>query len=364
MRRAQRTELLYALMFIAPFLLYLLIFHGFAFARAVYFSLTDKGLFNTPHFVGLRNYAYLIQDDRFLLALQHSIAYTLVVTVIQTFLALALAAVLNQRLKGITFFRTVYYVPSILSSAAVTVIAIWFFQKTGFLNNLLAWVSAYAPILLTLVGLFILAQGVQVGWERSRGLPVAPTDPALATVSLLVALVLTWILSATGLVTARPMTEPTLAWLSETNSFLGIPIPLWAIMMLNIFTTIPTLMLIFLAGLQDVPKSIYEAAAMDGANPIQQFFRITVPMLRPVTFLVVTLSLIGTLQMYDQVALMGNAASLDSIIVLAYFVYNNVFNSNVPGNVGIASAAALVLALLTFAIVGLQRLLGISEKSY
>lgn len=364
MRRAQRTELLYALMFIAPFLLYLLVFHGFAFVRAVYFSLTDKGLFNTPSFVGLNNYAYLLKDDRFLLALQHSIAYTLVVAVIQTFLALALAAVLNQRLKGIAFFRTVYYVPSILSSAAVTVIAIWFFQKTGFLNSLAAWVTAHAPVILAFAGIFILAQAIQVGWERGRGLPVAPTDPALATISLVVALALTWVLTATGLVAVRPVAEPNFAWLSNTNSFLGIPVPLWAIMMLNIFTTIPTLMLIFLAGLQDIPKSLYEAAAIDGATPLQQFFQVTIPMLRPVTFLVVTLSLIGTLQMYDQVALMGNAASLDSIIVLAYFVYNNVFNSNVPGNVGIASAAALVLALLTFAIVGLQRLVGISEKSY
>ena len=150
MRRAQRTELLYALLFIAPFLLYLLIFHGFAFVRAIYFSLTDKGLFNNPSFVGLSNYAYLFRDERFLLALQHSIAYTLVVTVIQTFLALALAAVLNQKLRGITFFRTVYYIPSILSSAAVTVIAIWFFQKTGFLNSLSAWFTAYAPVILAL----------------------------------------------------------------------------------------------------------------------------------------------------------------------------------------------------------------------
>ena len=364
MRRAQRTELLYALLFIAPFLLYLLIFHGFAFVRAIYFSLTDKGLFNNPSFVGLSNYAYLFRDERFLLALQHSIAYTLVVTVIQTFLALALAAVLNQKLRGITFFRTVYYIPSILSSAAVTVIAIWFFQKTGFLNSLSAWFTAYAPVILAFAGIFILAQAVQVGWERSRGLPIAPTDPALATISLVVAIVLTWIFTATGLVAARPVQQPDFAWLSNTNTFLSIPIPLWAIMMLNIFTTIPTLMLIFLAGLQDIPRSVYEAASIDGATPIQQFFRVTVPMLRPVTFLVVTLSLIGTLQMYDQVALMGNAASLDSIIVLAYFVYNNVFNSNVPGNVGIASAAAIFLALLTFTIVGLQRFLGISEKSY
>ncbi|MCL6567609.1 MAG: sugar ABC transporter permease [Meiothermus silvanus] len=364
MHRAKRTELLYALLFTAPFLVYLLVFHGYAFVRAVFFSLTNKDLFNTPSFVGLANYVYLFRDERFLLALQHSVSFTVVVTVLQTFLALVMAAIVNQKIRGIIFFRTVYYVPSILSSAAVTLIAIWFFQRNGFLNSIIGWFGAYGPVILAFLGIFVLAQAAQVMWERSRGLPVGVFDPALAALSLLVAIAGSWILSATGWVTPREAAPFDLAWLSETRSFLGIPIPLWAIILLNTFTTIPTLMLIFLAGLQDIPRSVYEAAAIDGASPVQQFFHITIPMLRPVSFLVITLSLIGTLQMFDQVALLGNASSLDSIITLAYFVYNNVFNSNVPGNVGIASAGALLLALLTFAIVGLQRAFGISEKGY
>ena len=83
-------------------------------------------------------------------------------------------------------------------------------------------------------------------------------------------------------------------------------------MIQNIFTTIPTFMLMFLAALQDVPVSYYEAASLDGATAAQQFRYITVPSVRPVTFLVVTLGLIGTLQMFDQVAIFGNAVPLSS----------------------------------------------------
>ncbi len=368
MLRSQRTEAVYALLFLAPFLLHLGVFFVFAFVRTVGFSFTDATLIGqTSRFVGLANFAELFQEPRFLAALTHSISFMLIVTTLQTFLALALAAVLNQRLRGITFFRTVYYVPSVLSSAAVTVIAIWFFQKTGFLNTFVGYLGAVAPVILTFLGLFVLVQAVQVLLERARGLPVAPTDPALATVSLVLGLALTWALVALGWVAPRTPQPPEFTWLTNPDRFLGVPIPLWSIIILNTFTTIPTLMLIFLAGLQDIPKSLYEAASLDGATPLQQFFRVTVPMLRPVTFLVITLSLIGTLQMFDQVALMGDAAPLDSIIVLAYYVlayyvYNNVFSGE--GKVGLASAAALVLAGLTFAIVLLQRALGISEKAH
>jgi len=363
MLRSRRTEALYALLFLAPFLIHLAIFFVFAFVRTVGFSFTDATLIGqSSRWVGFANFVELFREPRFLAALTHSISFMLIVTVLQTFLALALAAVLNQRLRGITFFRTVYYIPSVLSSAAVTVIAIWFFQKTGFLNTFLGYMGSLAPLMVSFLVLFVLVQAVQVGLERLRGLPVAPTDPALATLSLLWALALTWGLSVLGVVRPLEVSPPEFTWLTNPDRFLGVPIPLWSIIMLNTFTTIPTLMLIFLAGLQDIPKSLYEAASIDGASPLQQFFRVTVPMLRPVTFLVITLSLIGTLQMFDQVALMGDAAPLDSIIVLAYYVYNNVFSGE--GKVGLASAAALVLAGLTFAIVLLQRALGISEKAH
>ncbi|MBO1436729.1 sugar ABC transporter permease [Meiothermus sp. CFH 77666] len=363
MLRSQRIEALYALLFLAPFLIHLGVFFVFAFVRTLGFSFTDKTLIGQSYqIVGFANFIQLFQDPRFIAALTHSISFMLIVTTLQTFLALSMAAILNQRLRGITFFRTVYYIPSVLSSAAVTVIAIWFFQKTGFLNTFIGWIGSVAPVLLTFVAIFVLAQAVQVAWERIRGLPVALTDPALATISLAVGLALTWLLAALGVVVPREAQPPEFTWLTNSDRFLGVPIPLWSIIMLNTFTTIPTLMLIFLAGLQDIPKSIYEAAAIDGASPLQQFFSVTVPMLRPVTFLVITLSLIGTLQMFDQVALMGDAAPLDSIIVLAYYVYNNVFSGE--GRVGLASAAAIILAALTFAIVLLQRALGISEKAH
>ncbi|RDI95217.1 sugar ABC transporter permease [Meiothermus sp. QL-1] len=363
MRRSERLEAFYALLFLAPFLIHLGIFFVFAFVRTVGFSFTDATLLGQEvRFVGLANFAELLREPRFLTALSHSLSFMFIVTTLQTSLALALAAVLNQRLRGIIFFRTVYYLPSVLSSAAVTVIAIWFFQKTGFLNTFLGYVSATAPVWLTFLGIFALAQLLQVGLERRRGVAVPLTDPALAALSLVLALAFTWGLSALGVVRPLEARPPEFTWLTNPDRFLGVPIPLWSIIILNTFTTIPTLMLIFLAGLQDIPRSLYEAASIDGATPWQQFLHVTVPMLRPVTFLVVTLSLIGTLQMFDQVALMGDAAPLDSIIVLAYYVYNNVFSGE--GKVGLASAAALVLAGLTFAIVLLQRALGISEKAH
>ncbi|MDX2003797.1 MAG: sugar ABC transporter permease [Meiothermus sp.] len=361
--RGKRSEMWFALLFLAPFLLHLVIFFVFAFTRTVGYSFTDKLLLQTSfNVVGLQNYLQLFREELFLRALFNSLSFMLVVTVIQTFLALCVAAILNQRIRGLTFFRTVYYIPSVLSSAAVTLIAVWIFQKTGYLNTFIGTVGANMPLILAFAGLFILAQAVQVGLERSRGLPAAPTDPALATISLIVAIVGTWLLSLTGLVTAREVQPPEFTWLTNPDRFLGIPIPLWSIILLNTFTTIPSLMIIFLAGLQDIPKSVYEAASIDGATPLQQFFTVTIPMLRPVTFLVVTLSLIGTLQMFDQVALMGNSASLESIITLAYYVYNNALTGQ--GQVGLASAAAVILALLTFSIVFLQRALGISDKAH
>ncbi len=360
----RRTEALYALGFLAPYLFVLGVFFLYAFLRTVYFSFTQYDLFHTPEWVGFRNYAELFRDDLFLRALRNTLFYSFFVTVVQTFLALVLAAILNTKIRGVTFFRTVYYLPSILSSAAATLIFIWVFQRRGFLNYALGWLEAHAPILLTFLGLFLLFQLVQVAWERGQGLPVHLFDPALAAGSLILALALTWFLVALGVLAPREGIEVKTVWLNTRREWLGVSIPLWSIIIMNIYTTIPTFMLIFLAGLQDIPKTIYEAAAIDGATPIQQFFRITVPLLRPVIFLVVTMSLIGTLQLFDQVALIGNAAPLESTITLAYYVYNSVFPSGATPKVGFGAGAALVLAVLTLLVVLLQRRFGISERGY
>src|SRR5690606_7107170 len=99
-----------------------------------------------------------------------------------------------------------------------------------------------------------------------------------------------------------------------------------------------------------------DVCSSDLASPVQQFLYITIPSVRPVTFLVVTLGLIGTLQMFDQVAIFGNAVPLRSVITLAYFVYNRMFPGAQLPEVGFAAAAAMFLAALTLVIVMIQRL--------
>lgn len=361
--RIRRQETFAALLFLAPFLITLGIFFVFATVMAVYFSFTNYDLFNAPEWVGLRNYQNLFLDELFVTALRNSLIYAAVVTLVQTVGALIMAAILNQRIVGMTFFRTAFYMPSVTSSVVITLIFLWLYQRRGALNYLASQFSTYLPQVLAFLGIVVVAQAVQVLWERSRNMPARAFDPALLVVSLLVAFGVTWALTATGVLMPRSVPDVDFVWLQTRQEvpagapvWLRAPVPLIAIMLQNIFTTIPTFMLMFLAALQDVPKSYYEAAALDGASPVQQFLYITIPSVRPVTFLVVTLGLIGTLQMFDQVAIFGNAVPLRSVITLAYFVYNRMFPGAQLPEVGFAAAAAMFLAALTLVIVMIQRL--------
>ncbi len=372
--KAKSQDLWYALLFLLPFLFVLLVFFAFAFIRAAGFSFTNYNLFNInplPSYsgepfkwLGINNYLQLFREPLFLIALRNTVFYSFVVTAIQTFLALCLATLLNQKIRGINFFRTIYYFPSILSSAAVTLIFLWLYQKNGFINFAVSWFNRHVWLILVFLAIFILVQIVQVLLEKARGLPVNFFNPALATLSLLVAIVGIFLLTIFGLLQPRDVPNFEQVWLNTEQSWLGIPIPLWAIIMQNIYTTIPSFMLLYLAGLQDIPTSLYEAASLDGASRWQQFLRVTVPMLRPVTFLIVTLSLIGTLQLFDQVALFGDAAPQRSVITLAYYVYANMFPSAGESRVGLAAAAAIVLGILTLIATLLQRRFVGSEKGY
>lgn len=377
--RIRRQETFAALLFLAPFLITLGIFFVFATVRAVYFSFTNYDLFNAPEWVGLANYRALFADDMFLFALRNSLIYSFVVTVLQTIGALLAATALNRRIRGIDFFRSAFYMPAVTSSVVITLIFLWLFQRLGAINYLITQVRAYAPVILLFVAALVAAQALQVALDRGAlrrrrddraWRRTAVADPAFLVVSLIVALLVTWGALLLGLVEARDVPAANINWLQTRQEVPGAfpfalraPLPLVAIILQNVFTTIPTFMLMFLAALQDVPESHYEAAALDGATRAQQFVYITVPALQPVIFLVVTLGLIGTLQMFDQVAIFGSAVPLQSVITLAYFVYNRMFPGAQLPEVGFASAAAMFLALLTLVIVLLQRVVIRAEGS-
>ncbi|WP_102127315.1 carbohydrate ABC transporter permease [Deinococcus planocerae] len=347
-----------ALLFLAPFLITILVFFFYAFARAIYYSFTDFNLFNDARVIGIKPYLDVLGDSLFQRALANTLVFSILVTVLQTIGSLLMAVALNNKIKGQSFFRSAWYMPSITSSVVITLIFLWLFQRRGVVNYLITQWLTYLPLILTFLGVMALVQVAQVLFERSRRLPAKWFDPALAAMSALIALAVTLGLNVLGVVGARDVQPYDFQYFSDSWLSIGgvrvLSMPLLVVVIMNTFTTIPTLMLFFLAGLQNIPAALYEAADIDGATPAQKLLRVTVPMLRPVTFYVVTISLIGTMQMFDQVAVIGSAAPQETLITLAYYVYTNTFKSG-AAPVNMAAAAAIILALIILLMVFLQR---------
>ncbi|MGI8747515.1 MAG: carbohydrate ABC transporter permease, partial [Deinococcus sp.] len=318
--KAQSSTVAY--LFLLPFLITLAVFFFYAFGRAIFYSFSDFNLFNTPRLIGVKPYLDTLADPLFRRALSNSLLYAGITTVSQTVLALLMSVALNRKLRGLAFFRAAWYMPSITSSVVITLIFLWLFQRRGVANYVATQLQTFVPLLLTFLAIMLVVQILQVLWERSRQLPASWFDPALLVVSALIAGVATALLEVMGVVGLRAVAPFDYQYFAEKWVSLGgvqvISIPMLVIIVQNVFTTIPTMMLFFLAGLQNIPGALYEAAEIDGATPFQQLMRVTVPMLRPVTFFVLTISLIGTLQMFDQVAIIGSAAPLNTIITLAY----------------------------------------------
>jgi multiple sugar transport system permease protein len=131
------------------------------------------------------------------------------------------------------------------------------------------------------------------------------------------------------------------AWLTDASAHTALP----ALMILNIMTTSPTFMLYFLAALQDIPEEVYEAASLDGCVGLQRFFQITVPLLRPIIFLVVVLGTIGTLQIFDQALIMTNGGPLNQTTTINLLIYQSAFTNF---NMAYSAAMSFVLFVMIF----------------
>jgi multiple sugar transport system permease protein len=279
-------------------------------------------------FVGLRNYADLLTgpgQDRllFMTSVRNNLYYVLLVVPLQTVLSLGLAlAVHSRRVKGKGFFRTVFYFPSVTSSIAVSTVFLFLFQGSGAVNALLKWVGVSGP------KWFTDAHGLVWSVLGLLGI-VDPDRPvhALATHGMLG---LSW-----------------WDWLS------GPSIAMCTLIALAVWTTSGTYMLMFLAALQDVPAELEEAALIDGANRWQSFRNVTLPAIRPVVFLVATLGLIGTWQVFDAVYVMSQGAPADTTLTPAYLSYTAGFQD---ADYGRAAAIAFLLLAIILAMTLLQRL--------
>jgi multiple sugar transport system permease protein len=178
------------------------------------------------------------------------------------------------------------------------------------------------------------------------------------TSSVVISLIFVWVFQKEGILNYALSTlfgwtgfQP-VAWLTDASAHTALP----ALMILAILTTSPTFMLYFLAALQDIPEEVYEAASLDGCVGIQRFFQITVPMLRPIIFLVVVLGTIGTLQIFDQAYIMTAGGPLNQTTTINLLIYQAAFTNF---NMAYSAAMSFILFIMIFVLFLVQnRFLG------
>lgn len=166
------------------------------------------------------------------------------------------------------------------------------------------------------------------------------------TSSVVISVIFIWLFAAQGVF--NQIIHSDINWLNNvTTAF-------YVIMGMNIFTTSGTLMLIFLSGLQDIPQTLYEAARIDGADSLQLFTHITIPLLRPVIFFVVTVGVIGAFQVFDQIYVITAGGPLDSTTTITYLIYKWAFRDTTV-KMGQASALAVILTVIILVFTLVQR---------
>ena len=320
-KKRVRNETAVAYLFLSPYLLVTVVFTVGIVAFALYISFTSYNLFESPTWVGLENYQKALADtgpSGFLRSLVNVFWYVITVVPFQTAIALMLAIVLNTPVRAQQFFRTVFYGPGVTSSVVIASIFLWLYLKTGVINYVFDQT-------FSLFG----AQWTAIEWLNDpRGLFQIIANAFGGDI-------------------------PSEQWL-----FRGPSVTWLALMALNIFTTAPTFMIMYLAALQDVPPTLYEAASIDGASKRQQFRSITLPMLRPVTLLIVVLGTIGSFQVFDQVKILTSGGPLNTTLTPVYLVYSEALGEVGGGSVirmGLASAMAFVLAVIIFIFAFIQR---------
>ena len=279
--KSQWQEIRQAWLFLAPAIIVVGIFFVLAVLFAFYLSFNDVNLFtNTFSFKGIENYLRIFTDQNARIALRNTATFALVVVPLQTIFALIIAYILSSKgIKGKKLFRMVYFLPTLTSSSALTIIFMFIFNIYGPVNDLFMNLGFY----------------------------------------------------------------------SEPINFLQEPAyALKVIMVMNIWSTVPYYMTIYLASLVDLPHSLYEAAEIDGATTVDKLRYITIPYLRPITTYVLLTGIIGTFQMFDQAYIFSNGSGgpNNSTLTLSLMIYQYAFGQ--MNTMGYAAALAIVLAIIIF----------------
>jgi len=292
--RGQRAEWLAGYAFIAvPMVLFLILNIG-SILYAVFISVFQWNIRSgAGKFIGIQNYQTALTDPIFHRAIQNSVYYAVIWVPLTMAVGLFLAVLVNQKIRGRTFFRAAFYFPAIASSAAVTILWIFLAAPDGFFNAV----------------------------RGALGL-----NPIFALFGY----------------------GPNQNWIGDAQTALN------SVILLNAWTTSGTFMLFYLASLQTISHEVYEAAAIDGADSWQTFWRVTFPLLRPGHYFVATVAVIGALQLFDQAAIAGgsNGDPANALMTVVLYLYNQAF---FKFDFDYAAAVGLILFVIIMAITLLQR---------
>jgi ABC-type sugar transport system permease subunit len=333
--KTNHEQVLSGWLFLSPNLIGFLIFFAGPLLLSFYFSFTDSDAFNTPNWIGFDNYAKILNikfvtlssptqlakevvdikvydevgrlmfgnwgilfaaaDKLFWLALRNTLTFVLFAVPLSVIPALVLSNVLNSKLPGMKFYRAVYFMPSIAAVVGISLVWQWLYNATiGYIN-------------------YFITLGIEF-WNNLFNLAVV---------------------------------DPKIQWVSDERT------ALFAVILIAAWQTMGFNTVLFLAGLQNIPGELYEAATVDGAGPWDKFWGITLPLLGPTTFYVVSTTTIQAMQVFEQVFILMNPPEgpNNSTITLVLYLYRSGFQNFKQGY---ASAIAWVLFIVIFGLTLIQ----------
>ena len=268
-------------LFLAPQLLGFLALVLYPLADVVWSSFRkDNLLAGTSEFVGGDNYRALASDPVTGRVLAATAVFSLGLVVLNLALALLLAVLLNQQLRGTTLFRTLFFSPVVVSLVAWTITWNFLLQDNGGINSLLRAVGVEGP-----------------NWLRG-----------------------------------------------ETTAMLSV-------IVVQVLKNVGLNMVLFLAALQGVPRTLLEAAEVDGAGPVRRFVSITLPLISPTTLLAAIITMAGSLQVFAQIQILTRGGPSNSTNVLVYYFYQQAFQNR---DFGYGSAIAVILFLIILVLTTVQ----------
>ena len=280
-------------LFISPWILGMVFFALGPILASFGLAFTRWNLFTEPEYVGWANFQKLAHDPLFYKSVFNTIYYTIFAVPLGLVLALGLAMLVNHRLRGVNFFRTAFFLPNVVAGIAMLLLWKWLFDPNfGLINLFLDW-----------TGLMVVFEWIGIGrpqWISSR----AGAMPGLVFMSI-------WGLGGS--------------------------------------------MMIFLAGLQNIPRELLEAAELDGAGPWKRFRYVTLPLLTPTIFFLTMVGVIASLQIFNQAYVMTQGGPAHATLFYVLYLFQTAFERF---QMGYACAMALVLFIITLIVSLIQLAMG------